>query len=381
MRTEKDRVLVMDAEYDESLDRAVERVFSSFPRDWEGKKVLVKPNILAPHPPESAVTTHPGLVAAVVSGLKSRGAEVMMGDNPGVGGYGRSEKSARTCGLYDAADGCFVNLSKSPVVHPVSSRFFDRISISREVLEADLVVSLPKFKTHGLTVITGGVKNTFGYVVGGEKMRAHAAAATPARFAEALLDIYGIRPPTLSVMDAVWAMEGNGPSNGSPRHLGKILASENAVALDAVACAMAGIDPASVPVLAIARKRGLGEIELAGIEVLGSFTPALDFATPSTYVPGITGVLLNRLLSRRIACLPEVEKKKCKACGICARHCPVDAMKTSEGKPPSPDKKKCIRCYCCQEMCPEDAIRLSGRVISFARRAIAARKKASRKHA
>ncbi|MEW5736782.1 MAG: DUF362 domain-containing protein [Thermodesulfobacteriota bacterium] len=367
------RVLVREADYDESIRAAIEEAFQAFPLDLAGKKVLVKPNILAPHRPDAAVTTHPTLVRETVAFLVQKGAQVMVGDNPGVGGYGRSESSARTCGLFDAAEGCFVNLARRPVQHPVPSRFFSRVTVSREVLEADLVVSLPKLKTHGLTVLTGGVKNTFGYVVGGEKMRVHAAATTPARFAEALVDIYSIRPPDLTIMDAVVAMEGNGPSNGKPRRLGKILASDNAVCLDAVACALTGIKPGNVPTLAIAHKRGLGEIAHERIPVDGAFTPASGFATPSTFVPGIAGMLLNRFLSRRIACMPEVDRESCKACGLCAEHCPVSAMEFAPGAPPKPDEKKCIRCYCCQEMCPSDAIRLSGRVIGLARRAIASK--------
>lgn len=246
------RVFLAEASYDQSLRSLVEEIFETFPRNWQGKKVLVKPNILAPHPPESAVTTHPALVRCLVEVLKNLGAKVIVGDNPGVGGYGRSKKSADACGLFEASMGCFLNLGQNPVQQRVESKYFDSLAISREVLEVDEIVNLPKLKTHSLTVLTGAIKNTFGYIAGGDKMRIHASCPTPMQFAEALVDIYSLRPPTLNIMDAVVAMEGNGPANGSPIRLGKILASDNAVSLDAVAVHFLGQKIKRVPHLEIA---------------------------------------------------------------------------------------------------------------------------------
>lgn len=366
MKSAKQRVVVAKAAYGASLKPVIEHLLDAFPRDWQGKKVLVKPNMLAPHPPEKAVTTHPALVAAVVESLMERGARVMVGDNPGVGGYGRSRKSADVCGLIEASRGCFANLGQRPVRHPVPSRFFDSLAFSADVLEADAVVSLPKLKTHGLTFLTAGIKNTFGYVVGGDKMRVHAACPTPVRFAEALVDIFQVRPPDLTIMDAVVAMEGNGPSNGRPFAIGKVMASDNAVSLDAVAAAMLGLAVKSVPHIEIAGNRGLGETDFSKIAVTGDYAPVSGFRFPSTFVPGMTGILLNRVLSRWIACDPEIAKDRCKSCGLCSAHCPAHAMEmTREG--PRLNPKTCIHCYCCQEMCPEDAIRLSGRVINMIR--------------
>jgi uncharacterized protein (DUF362 family)/NAD-dependent dihydropyrimidine dehydrogenase PreA subunit len=363
------RVLILDAAYDETMDRAVAKVLAEFPMDWQGKNVLVKPNILAPHPPEAGVTTHPGMVSAVVRQLMEKGARVTVGDNPGMGGYGRAEKTARTCGLMDASLGCYVNIGKNPVRHNLVSKFTDHVTISGEVLEADIVVNLPKLKTHGLTYITGAIKNTFGYVVGGEKMRMHSSAVTARKFAALLLDIYRIRPPDLSIMDAVVAMEGNGPSNGTLRTIGKVLASDNAVSLDAVAVALIGQKLKAIPLVDMAGKQGLGETDLSRLELNAPVEAVRDFKLPSTFVPGITGILLNRILSRRISCAPEILHEKCKACGVCIQHCPVQAMRMC-GDFPEPDLDLCIRCYCCQEMCPQDAIVLSGRVIRFLRRAM-----------
>ncbi len=361
------RVFLAEASYDQSLRSLVEEIFETFPRNWQGKKVLVKPNILAPHPPESAVTTHPALVRCLVEVLKSLGAKVIVGDNPGVGGYGRSEKSADVCGLFEASRGCFLNLGQNPVQQGIESRYFDSLAISREVLEADEIVNLPKLKTHSLTVLTGAIKNTFGYIAGGDKMRIHASCPTPMQFAEALVDIYSLRPPTLNIMDAVVAMEGNGPANGNPIRLGKILASDNAVSLDAVAVHFLGQKIKRVPHLEIAGRRGLGETDLGRINVSKELSPVKVFRFPKTFISGLTGFILNRYLSKWINCLPEVIEERCISCGLCAEHCPSGAMEMTE-QGPVLKQEECINCYCCQELCPEGAIQLSGRLLNFLKR-------------
>jgi ferredoxin len=201
-------------------------------------------------------------------------------------------------------------------------------------------------------------------------MRVHARAVTPWRFAEALVDIYAIRPPELNIMDAVVAMEGNGPSNGRPRRVGKVLAADNAVCLDAAALRLVGKKPESVPHLQIAAARGLGAIDAAAIDLNTALSPVEGFVMPATFVPGIMGVVLNRLLSRWINCIPEVDAAVCKRCGICVDHCPAGAMIMKPGECPQADKNQCISCYCCQEMCPENAIVLSGRMITRLRRSL-----------
>jgi len=369
MKNEADtsRVIVCDAAYDDSMERVIARILDEFPIEWRGKKTLVKPNMLGPFKVEEGVTTHPVMVRAVVRQLRARGAEVTVGDSPGLSGYGASDHVARTCGIADASEGCLINLGRNPTRRLISSKYMQHITIAGDVLDADIVVNLPKLKTHGLTIFSGAIKNTFGYVPGGDKMRVHSLAATPRRFAEALLDIYALRPPELNIMDAVVAMEGNGPSKGELRHIGKALASQNAVSLDAVAVNMIGRQIREVPHVEIAGKRSLGEVDIKKIPVIGEYTILKDFKLPTTFVPGLTGVLLNRFLSNWLNCVPEIMEDICQGCGICVDHCPVDAMKMGETYPRA-DRKQCISCYCCQEMCPEGAIKLTGRAFNWVRR-------------
>ncbi|MCP4603755.1 MAG: DUF362 domain-containing protein [Proteobacteria bacterium] len=365
-KTSNPRVLVFDASYDESMDRVVEDILKEFPFEWENKNVVVKPNLLSANPPEDGVTTHPSLVRAVVSSLLHRGAKVLVGDNPGVFGYGKSEEVARISGVEDAAKDCFIQLGRNPVKYNISARCIDHVIISKDILDADIVVNLPKLKTHSLTYFTGAIKNTFGYVVGGDKIRVHSQAKTPRLFSETLVDIFQIRPPELNIMDAVIAMEGNGPKNGTTRKLGKVLASNNAVSLDAAAAHLIGKKISAIPHIEIAGNRALGPINLSDISLNNPISPVSDFKMPTTFTSGIVGAILNRFLSRWINCVPKINKNRCEVCNICVDHCPVDAMKI-ENDYPKADNKKCINCYCCQEMCPEDAIMLKGRTINLIR--------------
>jgi len=358
------RVLIQDADYDASLSQVIDRILEAFPRNWAGKSVLVKPNILAPHAPDKGVTTHPAVVRAVVTALLDRGAKVMVGDNPGISAYGRSGRSAAVSGIEQAALGCWVTLGHSPVYCPVSSKYVDHVTVSRQILEADVLVNVPKLKTHTLTVLTAGIKNTFGYVVGGDKLRIHSACPRPHQFAKALVDIYSLRPPDLTILDAVVGMQGNGPANGSPVALGKILASDNAVSLDAAAVCFLGQKPRSVPHIQEAGKRGLGEIDPARMQIQGELEPVAYFRFPQTFLPGLSGLVLNRCLSRWINCLPEVVSSRCVQCGLCVSHCPVGAMHMTKTGP-AVRSDTCIHCYCCQELCPEDAILLKGRLLRF----------------
>lgn len=354
------------AEYDRSLLYRVEEILEAFPRDWQGRRVLLKPNMLAAHPPEKAVTTHPLLLKYVLQALSRRGAEVIAGDNPGVGGYGRSEQAARKTGLLEAAGESFVHLSSDPVQVELKGSQLHSVAVSRQVLEVDLVVNLPKLKTHCLTVLSGAVKNSFGYVVGADKLRIHAGCPRPRQFAQALLDVYCLRPPELTIMDAVWAMQGNGPSNGRPVNLGRILAGENAVSLDCAAASMLGRKPKEIPHLELATAQGLGEGNPARLDINTELAQIPGFRFPQTFVPGLAGLVMNRCFSRWANPKPKVVREKCIACGLCAEHCPVDAMQMQEAGPVL-DQDKCISCYCCQEMCPRDAISFSGRLLNLLR--------------
>ena len=353
------RVGIYETDY-EHMDEAVERAFADHAPPVDGRSVLVKPNILGAMAPERHVTTHPSLVRAALAALDRRGAaRVVVGDNPGMRVYGSNEQTARAAGILDAAAGRFVNLGASPVRVPVESAFAQDLAFSREVLEADVLVSLPKMKTHVATGITGGIKNTYGHLVGGEKTRLHRQAVGPEHFARAIVDVYAVRPPDLVILDAVVAMEGQGPSGGRPRPVGRILASTNAVALDTVMAAMMGLDPRRVPMLRIAEERGLGPADLGEIAIEGPFAVIPHFRAPGLGMG--FGTWASRLATYVFVTQPVVRRANCVKCGSCAKACPVEAIAMTDSGPVI-DYAKCISCFCCHEMCRYEAMDLSRRM-------------------
>lgn len=352
-------VLIVDSDYGRT-DQAVEKILETFPLPWNGKRVLLKPNMLGPYPPEKGITTHPALVRSLVQSLVRRGAVCLVGDNPGVGGYAANERCAEVSGLKEAAGGCFVYLGKDAVSAQAKAPWPERVVVSRALFDADLVVNVPKFKTHLQTRMTGAIKNLFGMLVGAEKARVHLAAPHPENFARALVGIYRIRLPDLHILDAVVGMEGNGPSGKDLRQIGKIIASRNGVCLDGVMAAMMGVEPFRIDTLRIAREAGLGEIEPAKMIIQGPFAPLKKFKMPWTFAgKGRIGRALNRLLYRPfLKPRLRIREDLCTGCGVCMRHCPAGAM--AQGAVPRLDPGKCIACYCCYELCSAQAIELTG---------------------
>ncbi len=353
------RVLIVDADYTQ-MDPVVEKILDTFPLPWKGKRIVLKPNILGPYPPEKGITTHPSLVGSLVKALKRREAICQVGDNPGLSGYAANERCAKTAGILEAADGCFVNFAKDTASLDLSSRFVKKVVVSKAILDADLVINVPKFKTHLQTKLTGAIKNMFGILVGAEKARVHLAAPRPEDFSEALVDIYQIRIPDLTVMDAVVGMEGNGPSGHDLRPIGKILASADGVAVDGLMTALAGVAPTRIDTLRVAKERDLGEIDPSKMKVQGAWSPLEKFKLPLTFASqGVLGTAVNKILYRpwvkpRLRVRPEL----CTQCQVCIQHCPTHALSLKEFL--LFDKQKCISCYCCYELCPSQAIELTG---------------------
>jgi NAD-dependent dihydropyrimidine dehydrogenase PreA subunit len=232
------------------------------------------------------------------------------------------------------------------------------VSVSRTVLDADVIISLPKFKTHGLTVMTGCIKNSYGFLPGAQKAMLHRTAGSSERFHEMLVDVFRLRVPDLFIVDAVVGMEGNGPASPDLRDIGLIMASDNAVALDAVVATMMGCEPGRLRFLQKAKEEGLGDYDLRTIHVIGDLKPL-----PGFKLPPISGeVVLNNeamqaMIHSRMIMRPHADPELCTGCGTCIDQCPVSAL-TMFDQIPQVDEKVCIACYCCQEICPEKAIRL-----------------------
>lgn len=350
------KVLVIEAEY-ESLRPALDRVFEEFPLDVAGKTVLLKPNMIGQYAPETHANTHPSLVRALVEMLRGRGALVTVGDNPGTSGYGAVARSARISGLEEASLGAFENIGTDTRRVPLEGRGTS-VTVSRKVLDTDVLISLPKFKTHVFTRITGAVKNSYGFLVGGDKARLHLDFPGYRTFSEVLVEVYGLRVPDLAIMDAVVGIQGNGPQNRSLYRAGKLLASDDGVALDSVMSRMMGMRPDRIAMLELANRSGLGEIDPARIEVIGDAGRLRRFRRPVPSIPQVFGGTWTRIFFPDIG-RPrfDVDEGLCTTCGNCLEACPADAIVMGEGRP-NYDYDNCIACYCCMELCPQTAITL-----------------------
>jgi len=374
--------VVKCAGYDQTEDKLVELIelmggMNRFAEKRE--KIALKVNLLREALPDEAVSTHPAVVSAVARMVRDSGARPVIVDSPGSGFRFTKKVLAgiyQTNGMSQAANESGAELNFDTTFDIVSfpeGNLIKRFEIITPILRADGFLNLCKLKTHTFTTMTGAVKNHFGVIPGRAKPGYHAKLMDNGRFAGMLLDLIKVAPSRISIMDAVMAMEGDGPSAGDPRQVGLLLGAANPLALDVVAGEIIGLSRESHPLLLEAESRGLkpnriGQIELIGPDI--SEIRILDFKFPPTISQG-TGFAnhlswwqrpIQPFVKNSLTLKPSVSKEKCIACGACHEACPVRAisMINTRKRPYARiDDDKCIRCYCCHEMCAEDAIILN----------------------
>jgi uncharacterized protein (DUF362 family)/Pyruvate/2-oxoacid:ferredoxin oxidoreductase delta subunit len=350
-----------------------------------GASVLVKPNLLNASDPDRAVTTEPGMLAAVVRHLLERGASrVLVGDSPA---WQSQNSVGRKTGIKDAAEASgaeWVDFSEGVEMPNPEGKMVKSFVIAKPFVDADLLFDLPKLKTHMLTYYTGAIKNLFGLVPGFAKSAFHMRFPGRAEFSAMLVDLAALVRPDFSFMDAIVAMEGPGPNNGRPKHLGLILASGDPLALDRTAARIIGYDPDSIHHLYLALARGIWigsdeDIELPGLGIDDVKPESFDrvrLAREGTPFSKILPKPIHDLFRDLSVARPVFDRKKCRLCSACVEICPAKtlsiAARTAGGhesrtagscvnrdKYIAIDYAKCIRCYCCHEVCPHDAIRLA----------------------
>jgi uncharacterized protein (DUF362 family)/NAD-dependent dihydropyrimidine dehydrogenase PreA subunit len=352
------KVMIHPATY-QNVRQAVDRAFELFPLKLKAKKIFIKPNVLRAGKAEEGITTHPAVLRAVVEKVETlQPAAIVVGDNPGAFSYGANEESFEKTGLMEAAGPYYQNIGSDSKNVDFNPDFMPTVNLSRIVLEADIIISLPKFKTHGLTTLSGAIKNSYGFLPGAQKARLHKAAGNPRRFHEMLVDVFRLRVPDLFIVDAVVGMEGNGPASPDLRDIGLILASDNAVAMDGVIAVMMGVEPDQLRFLQKAREVGLGDYDPSTIEIIGEMKKLPDFKLPPL---GGEASLSNKPLQDRLQqltlLLPQADPELCTGCGTCVDQCAAMAL-TMNDNLPQVDADSCITCFCCQEMCPEKAMTL-----------------------
>jgi uncharacterized protein (DUF362 family)/NAD-dependent dihydropyrimidine dehydrogenase PreA subunit len=352
------KVMLHPASY-EDVRLAVDRAFEIFPLELQGKKVLIKPNVLRASEAKEGIVTHPAVLLAVVEKVETtRPASIVVGDNPGLVSYGANEEAFKITGLMEAAKGYYQNIGNDSAKVDFNPDFMSTVSISQAVLDADIIISLPKFKTHGLTVITGAIKNSYGFLPGAQKAKLHRAAGSTERFHEMLVDVFQLRIPDLFLVDAVIGMEGNGPASPDLRTISLILASDNAVAMDAVMATMMGCEPGWLRSLQKAKELGLGDYDLSTVELIGELRRIPDFKLPPlSGEVNLGNEFIQTAIRSRTIMRPHADPDLCTGCGTCVDQCPVSALSMINNIP-QVDAETCITCFCCQEICPEKAITL-----------------------
>jgi len=331
-----------------------------------GQHVLLKVNLLSRALPEKAVTTHPELVRAVIRSVRQAGGDVTVGDSPGgpnTAGGVRKIWEDSGIGAVCADEGVPLVLFDDACtrVSVDNAGLFNAFTLGQAVVDTDVLITLPKFKTHGLMMFTGAVKNLFGCIPGLEKAQYHLKVPDRDDFGSMLIDLLLACKPKLAIMDAIVGMEGEGPAGGTPRQIGAILASADSVALDVIASSMAGLDPMEVYSNKAAARRGLGPSSAEEVEVLGEDWHGLapdHFQLPARDLAAKLPPWLARRMRGWTTSRPYLEREgDCTRCKKCQESCPVDAIVVGDSGPVF-DHSTCIRCYCCQELCPPQAIGL-----------------------
>ena len=332
-------------------------------------RVLVKPNLLAKHAPEKAVTTHPAVLAAVLEALQKRGVtDITVADSPGGLYNAAAMKSiyaasglAEVCARYGAK--AYTACEWAP--RKTNGALVREFSLIRPALEADFIVNVPKLKTHVMTGLSCAVKNLFGTVPGLQKAEFHMRFPEKERFGDMLTDLCETVRPQLTVVDGVQAMEGDGPAGGAPCFVGLVAGGEDPYAIDLVMCRLIGLSAGQVPYLAAAQKRGLcakAPDDALLLDPDGAAAPIGGYKLPESYANIDFATHAPRALrwavpgmERWIAPRPKINRKKCIGCGKCAQICPGHTIKV-ENQKAKILQKDCIRCFCCHEMCPVKAI-------------------------
>ena len=341
---------------------------------YAGKRVVIKPNLVAPSRPDAAATTHPVFLRALVRFLRSHGAEqLLLAESPG-GPFTEASlrNNYKVCGILEAAQECGLPLNfdtTSGIVNAPDAYVCRSFSVITPIREADVIVDLCKLKSHSLTRMSCAVKNFFGVIPGIEKFAMHSAYPQLDAFSEMIVDLAAMLCGTheiLTVCDAIVTMEGNGPTGGRPRPLGAVLMSASPFCLDAAAEELIGFS-GTVSITKCAAKRGLCPASAEELTVLGASLADFrvsDFREPDASsgkflrsLPELFGGRFAAFFSPR----PEIDGKRCVGCGVCAASCPqktVTIVNRSGKKRARIETKKCIRCFCCQELCPIHAVKI-----------------------
>lgn len=332
-----------------------------------GQRVLLKPNLLGNFAVERAVTTHPSVVRAAIQLVQEAGGTAFVGDSPAMASLAQTAEGCGLGSVLAETGASLLDLSEEDEFEVPGHAIVPKLVLARALRDVDVIITLPKLKTHGQMTLTAAIKNQFGLVPGALKSQWHFRLQQTEWLASLMLDINRTTRPALALMDAVVGMEGAGPSGGKPRAINALVAGRDLTAVDALACHLIGLPTGHVPTLVAAREQHFGEPHLDHIQVAGDnwqnlrlsdFENVLQPVDVLRLLPLPRPVL--RWFRRQWTSRPRIVDGRCTQCGICEDGCPVkpSAIHPQESVGRQVDDDRCIRCYCCHEFCPHQAIEL-----------------------
>lgn len=331
-------------------------------------KIAIKVNLVAAATPDKAVTTNPVLVKVLCEEIVKRGAYAIIGDSPGgLFNSNTLRNIYKESGMLSlVSENISVNDNFNQEIRKINGKVVSSLDCSSWLLEADAIINFAKLKSHGMMALSACTKNMFGSIPGLLKPGYHYRYPNHADFADMLIDIQEFYKCNLHLLDAIVGMEGNGPTQGTPRNIGLFMASKSPYAIDEVAAYIIGLTNDDVPSITQAIKRdkipvSVNELDLSinvenfVIKDYKNIKPGKNMEFNDKF-KGPFGKTITKMVAKILRVKPKVVKKECIGCKKCANICPAKAIEMKNGKPII-DRNKCIRCFCCQEFCPKGAMK------------------------
>lgn len=324
-------------------------------------KVVLKPNLIMAKTPDVPTTTHPLVIKCVVRWLKEHGVKniTLAESSGGLYTAEHMKNIYRTCGMNMMENDLALNMDFSAkTVHCPEGFANHSFHIITPIAQADYIINICKLKTHAMTGYSGGIKNLFGTIPGLEKPQMHYRWPDLEDFSRMLLELAQTVNPQLTIIDAIDAMEGNGPTSGTSHPLHMILAARDFYTQDYFAADLMKLNPMDIVMIRQAVEAGLAtpdDIRLIGDKIPDNLTP---FQAPDTQKLDFSGkipALLLPIAKKLMRSYPQLNRELCVGCGKCAESCPAHVI-TIKNRKAQFRKKGCISCFCCQEMCPMKAI-------------------------
>ncbi|MBF0450314.1 MAG: DUF362 domain-containing protein [Candidatus Magnetomorum sp.] len=339
---------------------------------FKGMRVGIKPNLLIPTDPERAIITHPVFFQNVVQIIKEHEGIPVLVENPAVHGLSTVLKKTPYGEIVQALNVGVPDMAPTQLVPYDDAHQFKRIEISKAFFDVDMIINLPKLKTHGLTVLTGALKNLFGVIPGLKKSRMHLKAPSRDDFSNFMMDLYGALlygfdppKPLLHIMDGIIGMEGEGPGlSGTPVPIGVIISSRDPLAVDWTATQVLNVPWEDIPTLTAGFQRPYcisspDDIHIIGEAIDNVRLSSFNVSKNSIFSNAVRWPFTSNLFKQLFVEKPVPNPEKCTLCYQCMRICPAKAISPAEKREKIPvyDYNQCIRCFCCMEICPEAAIK------------------------